>query len=187
MSDPKILVVYYSRTGATKKVGEVLARELQCDEEELTDTRSRHGALGVMRSIFDALLNRTTRLAQTSKDPGDYDLVVIGTPVWANNVSTPIRTYLGLYKERFKKLAYFATYSGGMSPDGALKAMRALAGPPVGQLAIEEQRVQRGQHVPDIARFAQDLTAAIPGVPPEQPPLHRVGPPPAELSDELRR
>jgi flavodoxin len=34
------LVVFYSRTGTTKKVGEALADLLQCDSEELIDTRN---------------------------------------------------------------------------------------------------------------------------------------------------
>ena len=36
----KSLVVFYSRTGATKLVGESLAEMLDCDSEELFDTKN---------------------------------------------------------------------------------------------------------------------------------------------------
>jgi len=42
----KPLVVFYSRTGTTKKVGEALVDLLQCDNEELIDTKKRTGPLG---------------------------------------------------------------------------------------------------------------------------------------------
>lgn len=40
------LVVFYSRTGNTKKVAEALARELKCDTDEILETKSRKGILG---------------------------------------------------------------------------------------------------------------------------------------------
>jgi flavodoxin len=44
----KALVVFYSRTGATKQVAEALAESLNCDSEELIDTKKRGGPLGFL-------------------------------------------------------------------------------------------------------------------------------------------
>lgn len=33
-------VVYYSRTGTTRKVGEAIARALNCESEEITEKRA---------------------------------------------------------------------------------------------------------------------------------------------------
>jgi flavodoxin len=43
MMHPKILVVYYSRTGVTKKLAENIAKELHADGEELVDIKKRKG------------------------------------------------------------------------------------------------------------------------------------------------
>jgi flavodoxin len=42
----KTLVVYYSRTGTTRKVAEAIAGILRCDIEEVVDTKKRSGILG---------------------------------------------------------------------------------------------------------------------------------------------
>jgi len=44
----KALVVFYSRTGTTKQVAEALAQSLNCDSEELIDTKKRSGPLGFL-------------------------------------------------------------------------------------------------------------------------------------------
>lgn len=51
MADPRILVVYYSRSGTTRKLAQAISQELHCDLEEITETRSRNGLVGYLRSI----------------------------------------------------------------------------------------------------------------------------------------
>ena len=66
----KPLVVFYSRTGTTKKVGEALVDLLQCDNEELIDTKKRTGPLGFLQSERDAARNRLTVLEPLIHHPG---------------------------------------------------------------------------------------------------------------------
>ena len=42
----------------------------------------------------------------------DYDLVVIGTPVWAGKITPAIRTFIAKNKNALKKVAFVATASG---------------------------------------------------------------------------
>ena len=73
----KPLVVFYSRTGTTKKVGEALADLLQCDREELIDTKKRTGPLSFLRSGRDAARNKLTVLEPLIHDPALYDVVAL--------------------------------------------------------------------------------------------------------------
>ena len=41
MAEPRILVVYYSRSGTTRKIAEALFSALNCDLEEIVESRSR--------------------------------------------------------------------------------------------------------------------------------------------------
>ncbi len=87
------LVVYYSRTGTTRKVAEKLASLLRCVSEEIHDTTNRKGKLGWLRAGKDATSKKLTKLETVNNDPASYDIVIIGTPIWNHTLSTPIRTY----------------------------------------------------------------------------------------------
>jgi hypothetical protein len=66
------LVVFYSRTGATKRLGEALVQMLDCDSEELLDTKKRSGPLGFTTAGRDAQAKKLTTLADIKHDPALY-------------------------------------------------------------------------------------------------------------------
>ena len=83
----KSLVVYYSRTGKTKFVAETIAAELGSDIEEIVDLKNREGKIGWMSATQNASRGKETQIAPTKKAPNDYDLLIIGTLVWAFNTT----------------------------------------------------------------------------------------------------
>lgn len=110
----KTLIVYYSRTNVTKQIATKIRDELDCDLEEITDGGKYNGKIGYVKGGMNATMGRTSEIDPVSKNPADYDLVIIGTPVWASNMATPIYTYLLQYKNQIKNLASFCTcISGG--------------------------------------------------------------------------
>jgi flavodoxin len=103
----KALIVYYSRTGNTKKVGDELAKALSSDVEELVDTANRAGPIGFLLCAREGSGRKLAKLQPVKKDPANYDIVIIGTPNWAANMSSPVRTYLTENKAKFKGVAFF--------------------------------------------------------------------------------
>jgi len=122
-----VLVVFYSRTGNAKKVGEAIAKELNCDVEQILDVKSRKGLFGWLRSGMEAAKETLSPIQDTKKDASAYDLVIIGTPVWAGRMSSPARTYISKNKERFKQVAFFAA-SGGVIEDVVFGGMEKISG-----------------------------------------------------------
>jgi menaquinone-dependent protoporphyrinogen IX oxidase len=108
---PRVLLLYYSYTGQSQKVldiaGEVF-RGRGCDvhtaEIKFTDPRyaekfSRFPMRRVwpdMLSVLGAQKRNETGEIQTpdSVRDGDYDLILIGSPTWWDNVSMPLRSFL---------------------------------------------------------------------------------------------
>ena len=82
MTASKVLVIFYSRTGATRRLAEALANALQADIEPITDRINRSGIFGYLRSVAESLQKRGASIEPMKTDPASYDLVVIGTPVW---------------------------------------------------------------------------------------------------------
>jgi flavodoxin len=107
--DKKVLVAYYSKTGNTERVAKDLAAALYADIEKLVDQKNRKGFWAWFGSGRDAMKKRKTELGPLQKDPANYDLVIVGTPVWAWHMTPAVRTYLAMEKGKLKRTAYFVT------------------------------------------------------------------------------
>ena len=103
----KALVIFYSRTGNAKFIAESISAEMGADLEEVVDLKKRDGALSFMSSGRDAMSRKETDIAETRRKPADYDLIIIGQPVWAGSPTPAIRTYLGKNDLSGKKVALF--------------------------------------------------------------------------------
>jgi flavodoxin len=121
----KTLIVFYSRTGTTKKAVEILAKEMNADVEEITDKIDRKGVIGYLKSGRDGMKRRLTEIDPTKKDPQQYDMIIIGTPMWATNMCSPIRTYLTKNKIENKKIGILITH-GGSSAEKIVKEIGEL-------------------------------------------------------------
>ncbi len=103
----RTLVVYYTRTGNSKFVAETIAAELGADIEEVIDMKNRQGRLAFLSAGRDAMQGKETQIAPTKRTPTEYDLVIIGQPVWAGNPTPAIRTYLNKNDLSGKKIGLF--------------------------------------------------------------------------------
>ncbi|RZF25658.1 flavodoxin [Paraburkholderia sp. UYCP14C] len=157
MTPNKILVVFYSRSGTTRKVASVLARMLGADVEEIVDRGARGGPFGYVRSLVEAMHARPSQIAPPKHDASDYDLVVIGSPVWSGTVSSPVRAYLYANFERLNRVAFFCCFArrGGES---ALKEMNALCGAaPLAECCVTAREARHG----DASRVLSDFVERI--------------------------
>lgn len=136
----KALVVYYSRTGTTKKVATEIAAALDADVEELREKADRSGKVGYMMAGRDAMRKTPAELLPLQHDPSDYDLVAIGGPCWAFTMCTPSRTYTVEHKDALKKTAFFATAASANFAQKAVDALiEATSLTPVATLALSEK------------------------------------------------
>ncbi|MFH0830044.1 MAG: flavodoxin [Candidatus Aenigmatarchaeota archaeon] len=143
----RTLVAYYSRTGNTRKVAGEIAKELKADLDEIVDKKSRKGPIGWLRAGRDAMRGSHTPF-EIRKDPKNYNVVIVGTPVWAFTVVPAVRAYLA--KNRPKKVAFFCTCGG--NPGKAFVEMEKLAGKPVATLVMDEKKLDDRANVTAFCR-----------------------------------
>lgn len=155
----KILVVYYSRTGHTRRVAQEIAATLRADIEEIVDPENRLGLLGYLRSGRQAFFGQEADIREPLKDPAGYDLVIVGTPVWNWSLSAPVRAYLARRQQRLARppVAFFLT-EGGSGEQRVFGQMEELVGKaPLDVMAVREADLESGRYHDKIRGFAESL------------------------------
>jgi hypothetical protein len=91
------------------------------------------------------------------KDPSGYDLVVVGSPVWARSMAGPVRSYLAQVRGRITQLAAFCTEAGA-GGETVLDTISQAAGQrPVASLVIRQSDVDAGRLDPMAQAFADAI------------------------------
>lgn len=124
----KSAIIYYSYSGNTQKVAKVLWELLrekgEADQIELVaQDESRSFLMQCKRALF----RKQAKIQPVNTDLGNYDLVCLGTPVWAFAPTPAINTYL----ERASGLAdkpvvLFATFGSGSGLKKCLDYMEKI-------------------------------------------------------------
>lgn len=153
----KALVIYYSRTGRTKKVAKTISNILSCDIEEIVDTKDRTGLLGYIHSGRQAMKKKLTVIKNTEKEPSKYDLVIIGMPVWVRTMSTPIRTYLNRNWKRFNKVAFFCIYRRTGAETTFYDMEGLCAQKPVSLLSLRARELKKEDYIQKVKQFDSDI------------------------------
>ncbi|MBD3314109.1 hypothetical protein GF345_06720 [Candidatus Woesearchaeota archaeon] len=152
----KSLVVFYSRTGTTRKVAEDIAEALNADTEEIIPERDRKGVMGYLVSGKEATQKKAAEIKKTEKDPSKYGLVVIGTPIWGWNLSSPVRAYIQQNKSKINKAAFFCTM-GGSGDRTAFEDMRKEVKKPVATMSLKTKEVADDSYKDDVKEFVRKL------------------------------
>lgn len=156
----KILIVYYTRTGNTERVARALAEKLDADIEKIRERADRHGFWAYWRTGFESLFGSPAEIEPLEHDPADYDIVVLGTPVWTQRPSTPARAFIAANSDKLKKIACFCTL-GGMGAAKTLAMMAEAAGKPAfATFSATEPELKSGAWKEGLERFAEAVGKA---------------------------
>ncbi len=137
------LVVYYTRTGNTRKAAEAIAAACGGDLEEIREVGARRsGIVGWLRAGRDGMRKRSVTIEALRRHAGDYDVVFVGSPVWGWNLAPAIRSYLEAADVGSRPVAFFCTMSGS-GETGTFASMRSLVpgANVVGEMAILEREL----------------------------------------------
>ena len=150
----KKLVVFYSRTGNTRKIAEEITGKINADIEEIIDLKNRKGILNWIWAGRDGMKGNLTKI-RYSKDSGKYGLVIVGTPVWVN-MAPAIRTYLLDNRNKIKKIAFFLT-SGGDNKGKTFNEMEKISKKPVAVLSLRTKEVKENCFEDKLNEFCRKL------------------------------
>ncbi len=121
----KPLVVYYSLTGKTKMVAQVIAEALNATLVEIKETKPRKLGFSVyLLGGFFAVTNRGSKINPISVDVKQYERIFIGSPIWGSRPAPAINSFI--YQTNFEGRSVIPFFTmGGTTPEKALANITA--------------------------------------------------------------
>jgi NAD(P)H-dependent FMN reductase len=161
----KVLVIYYSRSGRTRRVAALIAEALRAREvevvvEELKDKQPRQGLGGLLGACVDATFGRKTQIRVPEARVEDFDVVVLGTPIWAWAGTPAAMAFCRDWGRRAKRTALFCTMMGPTA-GGTFKALSSeLRDEPLAALALSHRQLGSEETLKAaIKSFAESITS----------------------------
>ena len=114
MSYKKTLIAYYSHSGNTKRVAEIIQRVTNGDLFEIKPIKEYPKNYNEV--VAQAQIEKKENTKPDLYDNGnvvDYDVIYIGTPVWWYTFAPPVRTFLSKNDFKGKTIVPFCTHGGG--------------------------------------------------------------------------
>ncbi|WP_132247285.1 flavodoxin family protein [Marinisporobacter balticus] len=112
----KSLVIYYSLEGNTRFVAETIANEMGADLLVLKpkeDIPSK-GFMRYLKGGKQVVLKKKPELLPLDKDPAAYDVIYIGSPVWAGSFAASVNAFFSAISLKNKRIALFCCHRGGL-------------------------------------------------------------------------
>jgi menaquinone-dependent protoporphyrinogen IX oxidase len=155
----KTLIVYFTRTGNTKKIVDTLQTELNADVEKIDEEGIRYGPLGWLKSGRQGASKADVEITPLKVDPSSYELVVMASPVWAGNVSAPMRAFIKKYRDSLPKTAVFLTHDSPDVTQAFADIDELLNKEPIARGDVIRQAIQADEHREAVQEFIEKLRA----------------------------
>ena len=110
-----ILVVYFSRSGNTRKIANLIHQEVGGTIHEIRPKVPYPNS-------YDAVVDQAQKEIQAGYKPAlqstldhieSYDTVFVGSPNWWSTIAPPVATFLSEYDLSGKTIVPFCTHGGG--------------------------------------------------------------------------
>ena len=154
----RTLIVYHSRTGTTATIARALAHRLDADMREITCSRYTGGFFRYLLAGYDSVRGNLPDIEMAKFAVEQYDIVLIGTPIWTSHPSLPVRTFLGRRPELPRRVAVFLTHGGHSPAQTCIDELAELLPVPVeATLTFNSAQVADGNFQNDVNGFAVAL------------------------------
>jgi flavodoxin len=121
----KSLVIFYSLTGKTKLVAQTIAEALNAELVEIEEVKPRKRGFATHLTVgFAAITNKESQIKPVNVNWNRYDMVFIGSPVWASRPTPAINSLVYANNFQSQSIVPFFTM-GGDNADKALENITA--------------------------------------------------------------
>ena len=153
----KTIIIYFSLTGNTERLA-YLAGDFLKGKGKVVDyfklPADQTGSF--LKNCRDAFTKKIIKIKELPNLSG-YDLVFLGSPIWAWNVVPAIRALLEQVSLTGKEVFIFATHGGGpgKAMTGFAKKVEGKGGKVIGTYDVADKRIP--QDFPTLKSFLEKL------------------------------
>ena len=141
---PKVLVLYYSQTGATKALAEEVQKQLGCDIEaiECEDPYTGDFNQTIQRCQDEKADGVVPTVKPLNHFIGDYDVIFLGYPVWFGSYASPITGLLHSQSFDGMKIVTFCSFGSGGLESSTADLRKVVDGDITEGFCVRNARVQ---------------------------------------------
>lgn len=155
-----VLVIVYSYTGTCRRLAQLLCSQQGWDMAEIHDVHPRSGALGTWRCLADAFFRRLPAIRYDGPPPGDFDAVVLVSPIWGLRLAGPMRTFVDRKRDRLPDVAVISVMGGRGAPNAVAEIGKLLGRAPMLTTAFTMHEVDDGSCAARLQTFGAALRSA---------------------------
>jgi flavodoxin len=116
------IIVFVTRTGNSRKLAEMAAKETGFPLHEVQDLVNRNGLWGWAKAGFQASTGAASPINEAELNLGGVDTIILVYPVWASSVCPPIRTWLKTHRHEIQNKRFGLIASNLGSPGERVRA-----------------------------------------------------------------
>lgn len=127
-TDRRILIAYFSKTGNTEEAAREIQNVTGGDLFEITvsDPYPENYQRTLERATQELESNARPQLAAAVENMEDYDVILLGYPIWLSQAPMAVHSFLESYDLTGKTILPFCT-SGGSRIEGSMASIRQTA------------------------------------------------------------
>lgn len=160
------LIVFYSLTGNSRRLAQLLAAQTGWPVGEVLEERPRTaGPLGFLRCVLDSIFHRSPAVRYQGPEPASFANLVLIAPIWARELAGPMRSFVAGRQDRAQRIAVLTTM-GGRGGSNAVAEIGRIAGrDPVLSEVVTAREVEDGSCARAVEAFSRAVDRAAPGKP----------------------
>ena len=163
----KTAIIFYSLSGNTAYVAEVLKEKLGADLIRIRP-KKEYPDKGLKKFYFggkSAVMAEEPELETVTANLSEYDAFILGTPVWAGTFAPPLRTFLKQYGEilKTKELSVYVCCSGGGGSKAISRIGQCLGTESFRQemILIDPKEKKTPANEAAIQEFCEEITKSV--------------------------
>ena len=154
----KTLIVYFSWSGHTRTVANIIHDLVGCDIVEIEVEEPYSNVYNEVTARARQELDNDIRPALVTRveNIDEYDTLIVGTPIWSSRLAPPVKSFLAMYDFAGKKIAPFCTHGGSGTAQSVNNIREVCPDSEILQsLAVSGSRAESSRN--DVIRWLQTI------------------------------